>query len=140
MNRCQLIDTGHDLWYTERRYMYPICKGYLMSYAERRKRSEDNDQSHYRHDFGWEEQQLPVLHSGFTEPVSKHPEKSRLFVSLFFANGSYRARIQDRETDEKAFLDVGTLREFLDKVESALANDALDWTPDRQSRNGTWAR
>lgn len=107
-----------------------------MSYAEKRQKRKDSDVNLSRHDFDWEQERTPLLHDGFQEVCAGDSGRGVLFVSFWFANGSYRCRIQDRQSDEKAFLDVGTLEGSWERVEHALANDALDWTPDVKARNG----
>ena len=111
-----------------------------MSYAESRKARQESDVNVGRHDFDWEEQQCPTLHSGFLEPCSGNADKSALFLSIWFSNGSYRVRLQDRSSDEKCFADIGTLKSAFEKIEELLNTGSLDWSPDhhqRVSRNGT---
>lgn len=111
-----------------------------MSYAEKRKEREEGSVNLSRHAFDWEQERTPLLHDGFQEACTGNPSKGVLFVSFWFANGSYRCRIQDRQADEKAFLDVGTLDGVWERLEKALAADELDWSPDHVSRNGHGSR
>lgn len=107
-----------------------------MSYADKRKERAESETNTSRFDFSWEERETPLLHSGFTEPCSGDETKSVLFISIWFANGSYRCRIQDRQADEKAFFELGTLQSCFTTIEAHLNKGSLDWTPDRAARNG----
>ncbi|MHC4073468.1 MAG: hypothetical protein ACYTGS_15765 [Planctomycetota bacterium] len=107
-----------------------------MSYAEQQAKRKNADEMVGRFDFSWEEKRIPLLHDGFLEPCKGNPSKSTLFISFWFANGRYRARIQDRGTDEKAFVDVDTLEHAFEVIEKALNDCTLDWTPDSWQRNG----
>lgn len=107
-----------------------------MSYAEQKAKRQAEDANVGRHDFSWEEKELPTLHSGFMEPCVNKPEHSTLFLSLWFNNGSYRFRLQDRSSDEKCFGDAGTLREAFQAIERMLVSGDLDWTPDSGRRRG----
>ena len=107
-----------------------------MSYAESRKARQERDVNVGRHDFSWEESECPTLHSGFMEPAKEGGDKSALFLSIWFSNGSYRIRLQDRSSDEKSFADIGTLDQCFQKVEESLNNGSLDWSPDHHTRTG----
>lgn len=107
-----------------------------MSYAEQRERRQKEDANVSKHDFGWEEEQLPMLHSGFLERCKGDDSKSAFFLSIFFANGEYRCRLQDRQADEKAFIRVTSLRGLFEQLEAALSADDVEWTPDKYQRNG----
>ena len=106
----------------------------MVSYDEQRKRNEENDVSQNRHDFGWEEEQCPLLHSGFLQPCTGDDSKSVLFLSIWCTSGSYKCKLLDRQRDEKCFISVGTLGQAFTKLEAALRDDTLDWTPERRSR------
>lgn len=106
-----------------------------MSYAEQRKQRQESEVNVGRHDFGWEEEHLPTLHSGFLEPCAGNADRSTLFLSLWFANGSYRFRLQDRSSDEKCFGDTGTLAEAFTVIERMLNDGTLDWSPDKRARS-----
>lgn len=107
-----------------------------MSYTEQRDARKSSEVNNTRHEFEWELEHVPLLHSGFMEPTPNRPEYGILFLSIWFANGSYRIRLQDRGNDEKAFLDCGTLDGVFQLLEQHLIAGTLDWTPDRASRNG----
>lgn len=98
-----------------------------MSYSDFRKRVEESNDYGSKCDLSWEEETIPLLHSGFTEPTSKDPSKGTLTIQLFFSNGSYRIRIQDRERGEQAFLDCGSLNGCFERLEAALREAELDW-------------
>ena len=101
----------------------------MSLYSNRRKLTDAKDQNIDRHDFSWETENVPILHDGFTESLDNDPGKSVLSVSVYMSNGSYRARVVDRRTQDQAFLVVGTLAECWREIEHALKADSLDWTP-----------
>lgn len=109
-----------------------------MSYSQLRESRQKDDANCDRFDFSWELESIPLLHSGMTETCRNNPAKSVLGLSIFFANGSYRVRIEDRQEDEKAFLELGNLREAWITIEAAIQENRLDWTPDSRRRNGTF--
>jgi len=109
-----------------------------MSFLARREAARQNDQNVSRHDFSWEEQNVPLLHSGFTEPNPHRSEYGILYLSVWFKDGGYRIRLQDRSSDEKAFLEVGTLGALFSEIEHALDTESMSWSADRASRNGNF--
>ncbi len=106
-----------------------------MSYVEQKKKRQEESVNVGRFDFGWEVEHLPTLHSGFLEPCAGDESKSTLFLSLWFSNGSYRFRLQDRSSDEKAFGECGTLAEAFSTIEEKLNAGTLDWSPDKRGRS-----
>lgn len=105
-----------------------------MSFTQRRRVQRESQNTDNRHTFLWEEGQCPMLHGGFKEPCSQNPNRSVLFVSLWFAQGEYQAKILDRENHEKCFLTVGTLEHAFTTIEAALKDNTLSWLPDTQSK------
>lgn len=103
-----------------------------MSYADKRKLRTADEANQDRHDFTWEEQNIPLLHTGFMERVSGAADKGTLFISFWFSNGEYKCRIQDRNVNEKAFFAAGTLVDVWTRIEAALEQWNLEWTPDNQ--------
>lgn len=104
---------------------------------EARKKKEGNFD---RHNFEEEKEHLPLLHSGFIETCSNDPTKSAFFLTIWFANGSYRGCLLDREAGEKAFVDFGELMDTFAKLQTGLDTLTLDWQPDNRSkysRNGS---
>lgn len=106
-----------------------------MGFRERQDERKAADVSTGLHDFSWEEGTVPLLHSGFTEPCLRDENKSQLAVQIYFSDGRYWARIQDREIQEQAFWDAGTLVAFFERLDGALRGDDLIWKPMRQSGN-----
>ena len=80
-----------------------------------------------RFEFLLEKQEMPNLHSGFTEESTRQPGKSAFFLSFWFNNGQYKCCLMDRESNEKCFLDVGEITTMLTSLEAGLVNDTLDW-------------
>lgn len=107
-----------------------------MGFLEQRQKAKEETTNGYRFDFSWEKQHVPLLHDGFLESVEGSEGKSVLSIQLFFSNGRYRARIQDRQNREQAFCDVGTLAEAFEVLERGLREDQLDWMPYQESRRG----
>jgi len=79
-------------------------------------------------DHSWEEERLPTLHSGFIETTTKDLTRSQLAVQIYFCNGTYRARVQDREEGLQAFVQGTNLESLLDCIEAALNSRTLDWS------------
>lgn len=93
-----------------------------------------------KHDFKDEKEHYPHLHSGFIELCTQNTSKSAFFLSIWFANGSYRGVLLDREGQEKAFFDSGRLVDVFAFLEEGLDKLTLDWQPDEKknySRNGS---
>lgn len=89
-----------------------------------------------RLDFKEEKEHYPLLHSGFVEPTTADENVSAHFLSIWFANGSYRCKLLDREGQEKAFLNAGRLVDVFAKLEEGLRDLSLDWQRDEPRRNG----
>lgn len=106
-----------------------------MSYEEIRNRRAQDEVSTDVADYSWEEEQIPCLHSGLVETFEGSDGKGSLALSLYFQNGSYRARLHDRQRDEVAFTRVGSLGGFLLEIERQLLANELDWTPSRSRSN-----
>lgn len=111
-----------------------------MSYVERRKKQVEASVNGDRWDFERETTDLPLLHSGLVERTTKDSNKGVLALHFYFANGSYRCRIQDRENSEQAFLDLGQLVGSFEKINEALGGDLLDWQPMKPQNGDRWAR
>ena len=107
-----------------------------MDYAEYRAERASQETNADRHDFSWEQEHIPLLHSGFLQSLPGDVTKSCLRLTFFYSKGSYHCLLMDKETREKAFLNVETLGEGLAAVEEALRNSTLDWVQDEYDRNG----
>jgi len=109
-----------------------------MSVQDARAKRKQVDSNQDRFEFKEEKESLPNLHSGFTEECSKQPGKSAFFLSLWFSNGQYKACLLDRESEEKAFYNIGELFNILSVTETALQQDLLEWIPAGNSTKGSW--
>lgn len=96
---------------------------------EARKKQEVSDD---RYDFAEEKEHYPLLHSGFIEVCSQDLSKSAFFLSIWFANGSYRGILLDREGHEKAFFDAGRLVDVFAFLQEGLDKLTLDWQQDKK--------
>lgn len=113
-----------------------FMEGPLMGYLDERQKARDLSATGGREDHSWEEEKIPLLHSGFLETTTHGDPKSVLSVQFFYSHGRYRVRIIDRQNNEQAFLDVYTIVGCFEKIEIALGGDALDWVPMKSGRNG----
>jgi len=102
-----------------------------MSYFSKRQEQQADDSNTSRFDFTHEQEIMPLLHSGFCESLPNDTTKSTLYLSIWFANGGYRARITDRQAREKAFIELGTLTDCFARIEKLLEANDLDWVEDR---------
>jgi len=111
-----------------------------MDVKQAREDRKKQEVSAFRHDFKEEMEHYPHLHSGFIENCSDGSGKSAFFLSVWFANGSYRGVLLDREGREKAFFDAGRLVDVFAYLEESLDKCTLDWQPDEKKnfgRNGS---
>ena len=107
-----------------------------MDYAEYRKLAAAKEATTDRHDFSWEQEHIPLLHSGFLQCLGGDHSKSVLRLTFYYSNGSYHGLLMDRQAREKAFIDVGTLCEGLAAVEEGMKMNTLDWRQDNWDQNG----
>lgn len=108
-----------------------------MSWSSLKSDQRTSDENFAPVDHSWEEERLPTLHSGFIEPTTKDLTRSQLAIQIYFTNGTYRARVQDREDGLQAFVQGTNLETLLDVVEAALNSRTLDWSIMRErSHNG----
>ena len=105
-----------------------------MSYAEHRKEQAHSDVNARGVDFGWEEEQCDLLHSGFLERVSGDDTKSVLFLSIWFTAGIYKCKLLDRQNHERCFINVGSLENLFQNVNAMLTSNELEWMPDEGRR------
>ena len=102
-----------------------------MSYAEHRAKRESGSTNTDLVDHSWEEENVPLLHSGLIENCAGVDGKCVLALSIYYQNGAYRCRIHDRASDEVAFTRIVSLGTFFTQMEGNLRDDELDWTPSR---------
>ena len=87
----------------------------------------NTDPDHHK----WEMDTMPVLHSGLTTGCVNDPSKNILYLSLYYDNGTYIVRLQDKSSKEKAFLEVSSLKDLFKVLEVKLKSGKLVWKPDR---------
>ena len=109
-----------------------------MDAKTQRELRRNQDATQDRIDFSEEKEHYPLLHSGFIEPTSSDENVSAHFLSIWFANGSYRCKLLDREGKEKAFVNAGRLVDVFSVLEVGLRDLSLDWVEDKPQRNGRY--
>ena len=100
-----------------------------MDYAELRKQRVEQETNRDSIDYSWEVDNCPVLHSGFITCVANNPDQSQFSVLFYVSAGRYFVRLQDREHQEQAFLQVPSLSTAFVHLENALKNSDLIWKP-----------
>jgi len=98
-----------------------------MSVQEDREKRKRQGANLDRYEFKLEKQEIPSLHSGFTENCSKLQNKSAFFLSVWYTGGQYKCCLLDREANEKCFVDIGEITTLLTTLEDGLVNNTLDW-------------
>ena len=84
----------------------------------------------------WEQEHMPTLHSGFTSGTSKDPKWNVLFMSMWYKEGMYMVRLQDRETGQRAFIEIESLDNIWRELEIKLVSGRMAWRDDRsESKN-----
>lgn len=109
-----------------------------MNVQDKRRQRKTQDANIDKFEFVEEKKNLPNLHSGFSEECSKMPGKSAFFLSIWFSAGQYKACLLDRESEEKAFFNIGELFDVLAITETALEKDLLEWIPSQEKGKGGW--
>ena len=109
-----------------------------MNVQDKRRQRKSQDSNIDKFEFTEEKKSLPNLHSGFSEECSKQPGKSAFFLSIWFSQGQYKACLLDRESEEKAFYNIGEIFDVLAITETALEKDLLEWIPAGQTTKGSW--
>jgi len=105
-----------------------------MSYADHRREQANEEVNTGRVDFGWEEEQCDLLHSGFLERCTGDDTKSVLFLSIWFTAGIYKLKLLDRQNDERCFVNVGSLENLFQNLNAMLASNQLEWMPNPSGR------
>ena len=109
-----------------------------MNVQDKRRQRKSLDSNIEKFEFKEEKETLPNLHSGFSEECSKLPGKSAFFLSIWFSGGQYKACLLDRESEEKAFFNIGEIYNVLAITETALEKDLLEWIPATEKTKGSW--
>jgi hypothetical protein len=78
----------------------------------------------------WEKDNMECLHSGFTTGCSDDPNFRVLFLSLWYRDGMYIVRLQDREKGERCYVETETLENLFQNLELLLKSGRLKWKPD----------
>lgn len=91
-----------------------------------RQNQEDAPNGNHR----WEEDNMPSLHSGFITATSRDANWKCLLVSVWYSSGGYLVRLQDREREERAFLEIDTLANFWENLEIKFNSGRLQWRSD----------
>lgn len=67
-------------------------------------------------------------------------ERVRGTVSLFWEEGSFKASVNDRDSDQVAFVSKTTFQGLLEAIEKGLQADSLDWRGQKQKGGGRGKR
>lgn len=102
-----------------------------MHFNDIREASKDQEYNHDIKKHDWEHDNMPTLHSGFTTGTSDEPKWNVLFMSLYYNEGSYMVRLQDRQTHERAFVEIDTLEGLFPTLELLLCSGRLKFRPER---------
>lgn len=87
------------------------------------------------HDYSREEQEVPLVHAGFVERVPNNPDWSALLVTVWFSQGKYTCRVQDRVGGDRAFFDSPSLLGLWQALDEAMTRDELVWRPEKVTRH-----
>lgn len=71
-------------------------------------------------DLNFEMENWPLFVSGLTTGCSKNPKFNVLYFSMWWANGVFLVRLNDRETDKTAYIEFETLHKLFDELELRL--------------------
>ena len=85
--------------------------------------------------YNFERERIPILHSGFTTATKADAAKSVLQLHIYFSHGTYMVRIEDRQDNIQAFLEVSGLANLLEELEAAIVGDTIRWQ-EKRSSNG----
>jgi len=107
-----------------------------MSVQDARRERQSSGITQDRYEFHEEKKSIPLTHSGFIEECVSKPGKSAFFLSIWFTNGMYKGCILDRESNEKAFFDIGELMDVLGRLEQHLEQGTLEWLPATEPTRG----
>jgi len=100
-----------------------------MSYVKHKADSETAEATVEACDHSWAEERVPLLQSGFMEPTALDANRSIIALQLYVSNGTYRARVQDRQDSVQAFVNGTNLETIFDAVEAGIRERTLDWKP-----------
>ena len=100
-----------------------------MSYVKHKADSEIAETNLQSIDHSWAEVRVPLLQSGFMESTASDANRSIIALQLYVSNGTFRARIQDRQDSVQAFVNGTNLETIFDLVERGICERTLDWKP-----------
>ena len=81
--------------------------------------------------YQWEKDNVPTIHSGFSQACIHDPNWNILFLSMWFANGTYVVRLQDRENKERCFVEMETLDKMFQVIDLKMKSGRLNWKPEK---------
>ena len=107
-----------------------------MTWESYRRLVEDKEVNVDTTDWSWEEEHIPLLHSGFLESTTGKKPRARLSITLVFAKGHYSAKVSDRVSRCSVWLELAGLNEFLLNIEELIKAGDIHWENDEWSGNG----
>lgn len=63
-------------------------------------------------------------------------ERVRGTITVFWEEGSFKSSVNDRDSEQVAFVSKGTFQGVLDAIEKGLQGDSLDWRGGRGKGQG----
>lgn len=109
-----------------------------MHFNDMREAQHKDSVNHHELEFAWENEKCPCLHSGFITGSSADPKFNVLYLSMWFAEGIYLVRLNDRETRSTAYIELDSLKDFFETIELKLAAGRVAFRPSKTSEKGNW--
>lgn len=108
-----------------------------MTWDSYRKLSDDTEVNQDAKSFPWEEEHIPLLHSGFLECTKGRKPKCRLVITLLFTRGQYVMKLTDRVSHKVAWIDSPPLANIFEWLEDHIKTGEVNWeSEDWQTNNG----
>lgn len=98
-----------------------------MSWDSYRKLDDDAAVNHDANDFSWEEDHIPLLHSGFIETTTGRKPKCRLVLTVLFTRGQYVLKLTDRVSHKVAWVDGPPLANLFEWLEDQIKVGGINW-------------
>ena len=102
-----------------------------MDFLEAREAQQNSEVNEDSVEHLWEKDNVPTIHSGFTTTCLNDPNWNVLFLSLWYANGSYVVRLQDRENKMRAFVEVESLDKLFQVLDLKIKSGRIPWKPEK---------
>lgn len=102
-----------------------------MDFLEAREAQKSSEVNHDSEVYQWEKDNVATLHSGFTTSCIHDPNWNVLFLSMWFANGCYMVRLQDRENKERCFVEMETIDKLFQVLDLKMKTGRLPWRPEK---------